>query len=759
MEQNQTIEDINILQKELLRAQLLVKVCQDLGACKDINESLTYLLNILVEKIEADRGSIFMNDEQTGELYSRFMKGNYHREIRLLNSQGLAGHVFTTGEALIVHDAYQDPRFDRSIDEKSGYQTNTILTVPIRSNIGVVMGVAQLLNKKDGPFTLDDKELVEEITKLASFSLANRQQIEKMSQNRKQEMDFLDVVSDITSEIKLSALLQKVMKEATRLLKADRGTLFLNDEKTDELFIETGEGVTKKSQIRFPNHLGIAGTVFTTGKSMNIPYAYADLRFNPSFDKTTGYFTRSILCVPVMTKEGKRIGVTQMLNKKGGAFNIEDESRLKAFTAQIAIAIENAKLFDDVQNIKNYNDSILQSMTNGVLTFNEKGKVMTCNVAAAKILGFREAQVAINMSSDEIFGEEQTWFHEKLQHVLQTSDVENLYDVNIKARDADISLNVSILPLLTASNEQLGAIVMLEDISSEKRLRSTMSRYMDSTLAEQIMSEQEEVLGGRSVEATVLFSDIRSFTTITEKLGAQGTVKLLNDYFTIMVECLRKEDGMLDKFIGDAIMAGFGLPVGHPDDEDRAVRCSIDMLRELKKWNILRQQIGDPPVDIGIGLATGIVVAGNIGSPKRMDYTMIGDAVNLGARIEGACKAYSAKLLISESTYKKLKGTYRIREVDWVQVKGKTQPVAIYEVLDGYDESDFPNVMDVVNHFSNGLHHYRKQNWERALEAFARVLEFHPGDNLSKTYIERCNILKKAELPKDWDGVWVMKTK
>ena len=102
----------------------------------------------------------------------------------------------------------------------------------------------------------------------------------------------------------------------TRLLKADRGTLFLNDEKTNELYIETGEGLRSK-QIRFPNHLGIAGSVFSTGKSMNIPYAYADLRFNPSFDKTTGYFTRSILCVPVVTKEGKRIGVTQMLNKKG----------------------------------------------------------------------------------------------------------------------------------------------------------------------------------------------------------------------------------------------------------------------------------------------------------------------------------------------------------------------------------------------------------------------------------------------------------
>ena len=159
-------------------------------------------------------------------------------------------------------------------------------------------------------------------------------------------------------------------------------------------------------------------------------------------------------------------------------------------------------------------------------------------------------------------------------------------------------------------------MIMLEDISSEKRLKSTMSRYMDANLAEQIMSDGEEMLGGKSVEATVLFSDVRSFTTITEKLGAQGTVKLLNDYFTIMMECIRKEGGMLDKFIGDAIMAGFGIPIGHNDDEDRAVRCSIDMLVQLKKWNTQRLKRNEPPVDIGIGPATGDIVAATSAHPN-----------------------------------------------------------------------------------------------------------------------------------------------
>ena len=139
-------------------------------------------------------------------------------------------------------------------------------------------------------------------------------------------------------------------------------------------------------EIRLPNTAGIAGAVFTTGHAINIPYAYADLRFNPAFDKRTGYFTRSILCVPIVNKNGKTIGVTQVLNKKGGPFTGEDEKRLKVFTAQLAISLENAKLFDDIQNMKNYNEGVLQSMSNGVVTLNEEGRIVTCNRSGLRIL-------------------------------------------------------------------------------------------------------------------------------------------------------------------------------------------------------------------------------------------------------------------------------------------------------------------------------------------------------------------------------------
>ena len=216
---------------------------------------------------------------------------------------------------------------------------------------------------------------------------------------------------------------------------------------------------------------------------------------------------------------------------------------------------------------------------------------------------------------------------------------------------------------------------------------------------------------------------------------------------------------MLDKFIGDAVMAAFGLPMAHDDDEDRAVRASIAMIRACKRWSQERVQRGQPPVDMGIGLNTDMVVSGNIGSAKRMDYTVIGDGVNLASRLESACKTYSAQILISENTFARLRGTYRIRGVDKVVVKGKTEPVGVYEVLDHHTEESFPNMMDVVSYFGEGIQHYRAARFPNAIAQFEKALVGHPKDKLSATYIERCRYLVANPPGEAWNGVWVMTSK
>jgi adenylate cyclase len=743
--------------RRLRHLELLLEVTRRMASYGTLDQVLQALVEMTTTELNAERGSLFLNDPDTNELYSRVAQGNIQREIRILNTSGIAGYVYTSGEALIIADAYADDRFNRSIDEQTGFQTRNILCVPIKTVKGEVIGVAQTLNKRTGKFTKHDLNLLEAMTSQGTLALQSAQFIERMQAIRRQEMEFIDVVSEVTADIKLGSLLQKVMGEATRLLNAERSTLFLNDEKTSELWSEVGQGL-ESVQIRLPNHLGIAGAVFTQGKAINIPYAYADLRFNPAFDKKTGYFTRSILCVPIVNKHGKVIGVTQVLNKRGGPFSGEDESRLRAFTAQISIALENAKLFADVQNMKNYNEAMLESMSNAVITLDETEKIATCNAAGLRILKATPTQI-LHKPAAEFFSGSNAWVQEKLKRVSETQVSELAMEAELIVGEEKLSVNLTALPLLSMEKKRIGSMLMLEDISSEKRMRSTMSRLMDPGIADQMLAGGVDTLGGKNVQATVLFSDIRGFTTITEQLGAQGTVALLNEYFTLMVDCIQREAGFLDKFIGDAIMAAFGIPVAHDDDADRSVRTAIGMIRELWAWNKVRNAEGKLPVDIGIGLNTDNVVSGTIGSKKRMDYTIIGDGVNLAARLESACKQYGAHILISEFTNKLLRGTYYSRELDLVVVKGKTQPVAIYEILDYHTEESYPNMTDAMRHFKAGLQKYRLQKWDDAKGEFNEVLALNDHDKAAKMYIERCDHFIANPPGADWDGVWVMESK
>ena len=770
MGNNKKLEDIKDLKAEIGRSKLLLDISRKIASIKNLSEILWTIVEFVTKNVDADRGTLFLNDEETNELYSRVAQGDLTREIRILNTVGIAGGIFQSQVGEIIHDVYSDERFNKDVDQETGYKTKNMICSPVRTVNGKIIGVIQVLNKNKGRFTKDNLEFVNSVATQAAVSIQNAQNNEFFEKKRAQEMEFISIVSDVTAEIDLSALLKRVMEEATRMLNADRATLFLNDEKTSELFsrVAMGEGM---GEIRLPNTAGIAGSVFTSGKTMNIPYAYADLRFNPAFDKQTGYFTRSILCVPVTNKNGKVIGCTQVLNKKGGKFTEEDESRLKAFTQQVAIALENAKLFDDVSKSRKYNESMLSSMSNGVITIDGEGKIVTCNKSGLKIFKVNEKNL-IGLDSNKFFTEKNQWIEEKINSVRDSKEPELIMDAEIEVLNQEtekneiISVNLTILPLINEDSDGrtdekesfLGILIMIEDISSEKRMKSTMSRYMDPGIADQLLEDGADIMGGLDTTATLLFSDLRSFTNITESLGAQGTVKLLNEYFEIMVECISEQGGMLDKFIGDAIMAAFGLPISHEDDEDRGVKAGINMIKRLWDWNDLREKDGKPPLDMGLGLNTDKIVAGNIGSQKRMDYTMIGDGVNLAARLESACKQYNARILISDFTFKKLKGTYRIRYIDDVVVKGKTEPVGVHEVLDYHSEKTFPNLMDVVNHFNEGRKKYISGDFQQAITSFKECLKINSEDKLSETYIDRCTQLI-SQKPKNWDGVWVMKSK
>ena len=579
--------------KRLHLAETLLHVSRTVSAMETLDEVLVALVELTVRETDADRGTLFLNDPATGELYSRVMQGERLREIRFLNDAGIAGRVFTSRESLIINDAYADPRFNRDVDEQTGYLTRSIVCAPVTTAKGEVIGVAQVLNKRSGDFDADDLALLEAMTSQASSALVSTRYLEHVDRQRAEEMEFLRLVSDISAELDLDALLQRVMAEATRLLRAERSTLFLRDERTAELFARVADG-DSVGEIRIPETAGIAGAVFTSGESINIAHAYADLRFNPELDRRTGFFTRSILCVPVVNIEGRTIGVTQVLNKRGGPFTAEDEQRLKAFTAQVSIALQNAKLFDDVQNMRNYSEAMLASMSNGVVTVDRNGAIATCNDGGGRILGTDRAAL-VGRHWSEVFGDAESVIGALVKRVAEdeTRRPELAMDVDLARLGTHVtgddrqrvSVNVTVHAALFSVNMlvgtdagNLGTMIVMEDISGEKRVRATMARYMDPALADQLVRQDQEILGGKSVEATVLFSDVRSFTALAEELGPQATVALLNDYFTIMVDCIQQHGGMLDKFIGDAIMAVYGAPLSSGRDPANAVESAVTMI-------------------------------------------------------------------------------------------------------------------------------------------------------------------------------------
>lgn len=283
----------------------------------------------------------------------------------------------------------------------------------------------------------------------------------------------------------------------------------------------------------------------------------------------------------------------------------------------------------------------------------------------------------------------------------------------------------------------------------------TFGHYVSYQVVDRLLKEPELVrLGGEKKELTVLFSDIRGFTTISESLDPESVVNLLNEYLTAMTKIVFKYDGVLDKYMGDAIMAFYGAPIEMADHADKACLTALEMIEELKELQVKWKETGVPVIDIGIGINSGQMVVGNMGSDVRFDYTVMGDSVNLGSRLEGTNKQYGTRIIVSEFTRKIINSKLNFRELDLVRVKGKKEPVRIYELMSEKDAQ--PSFLEA---FERGLTSYREMDWDGAESLFQQALSVKPEDGPSSIYIKRCLEYKKTPPSADWDGVYEMKTK
>jgi adenylate cyclase len=298
----------------------------------------------------------------------------------------------------------------------------------------------------------------------------------------------------------------------------------------------------------------------------------------------------------------------------------------------------------------------------------------------------------------------------------------------------------------------------MKEEREKRQIRQTFSLYVPRSVVEEMLEHPERLrLGGEKKELTVFFSDIRGFTTLSEQLPPEELVPQLNEYLTRMSQVVFDHQGTLDKYIGDAIMAIFGAPLTQEDHSYRACVTALDMIRTLEKLQREWKAQSKPVLHIGVGINTGLMMVGNMGSERRFDYTVLGDNVNLASRLEGLTKKYGVTIVISETTWGAVKGRFVGRELDVVQVKGKRKPVAIYELIARSEEADaYREPLEV---YHEALAQFRRKNWQGGLELFQKVESWWPGDPPSVLYQKRCRDLLENHPEESWSFVTILDSK
>lgn len=319
-----------------------------------------------------------------------------------------------------------------------------------------------------------------------------------------------------------------------------------------------------------------------------------------------------------------------------------------------------------------------------------------------------------------------------------------------------------IMPFIALSvTYAIAAVVSYAFEGQQKRvLRRAFSRYFSPNVVADILDNASEVeLGGKTIEATVFFSDIKDFTSIAEGFTPKDLVHFLNAYFSLASDIILRNEAMLDKYIGDAIMAIFGAPIMRPDNARVACLTALEIQEALAAHHTRPDRDPRMPVfTTRIGLHTGRMVVGNIGSTSRLDYTAIGDTVNLASRLEGVNKVFGTKIIISETTFAGADGAIVARPLDFLRVKGKAIPVRIFELV-GRRGEVAPAVVDTIARFEEGLALYHRRSFDEAGRIFAAILATDPSDAPSSTYVARCAELARVALPEDWDGVYTLTSK
>mgnify|MGYP001476350639 FL=1 len=528
-------------------------------------------------------------------------------------------------------------------------------------------------------FSPIDLKILEIISNHLTEALYNYELIENV-ESKKTELNIklleletlFDIGVAISSVLDVNDLAQEVLFRAIGVLNASKGMFLYQNQNSPILDILSifnwGDNkflLSNKIDVFQQMKNGNRGIILTSKHKTDV-----QKKLNEN----------NLLIVPLRANQNL-LGYMILCNKetrKGVEdFNELDLDILTSLSNQAAVAMDNANLFKEITEAKQFNESILGSIATGVITLNVLGEVDSVNKAGEKILKL-EQEAILNNHYMFLFEKDQ----EIIDIITKAEEINKIVtEINIPflTVSEDTIVNISAAPRIDVNGNLEGLVIAIEDISDVSKVKNTFKRYVSKQVVDNLLEDDTKLnLGGEEREVTILFTDIRGFTSMSENMKPEEVVTTLNEYFSEMIDIVFKYNGTLDKIIGDELMVVFGAPLAAEDDTERALNTAVEMQNKIKELNNIRKKRKEKPVLVGAGINKGYVVSGNIGSRDMMDYTVIGDTVNLGSRLCSA--AGPGEIIVSKEVTKNEDKHFNFEELEPINVKGKKDKINIFKV-------------------------------------------------------------------------------
>ena len=635
------------------------------------------ILRLTLGTIMASKGAIFVFDRDNSVL----------SELTSISIKEQFKDCTLSGKFLENISSYQYSHFefDNSIDWIEGdlrnylKSSNSKIIIPLFHKsklLGILCIGEKFMSEK---FTDIDYKILEIISNHLTEALFNYELLENVEQKKRElnikllELETLfDIGVAISSVLDVNELAEDVLFRAIGVLNASKGMFIRQNDQSPILDILSmfnwGDSkflLSKKIDVLNKINDGDGGLILTSNDKTELQKKLKE---------------DNLLVVPLRAKENL-LGFMILCDKETRSgvedFNELDLDILTSLSNQAAVAMDNAKLFKEITEAKQFNESILGSIATGVITINVLGEVDSVNKAGENIL---------KIDKDRIINNHYMFLFEKDPDVIEIITKTELSkkittEINIPFLTAsqETIVNVSAAPRIDINGNAEGLVIAIEDISDVSKVKNTFKRYVSKQVVDNLLEDETKLnLGGEEREVTILFTDIRGFTSMSENMEPEQVVMTLNEYFSEMIDIVFKHNGTLDKIIGDELMVVFGAPLAADDDTERALNTAVEMQNKIKELNDIRKQRGEDPVLVGAGINKGFVVSGNIGSRDMMDYTVIGDTVNLGSRLCSA--AGPGEIIVSKEVIKNQEDKFLFKELEPILVKGKKNKINIFKV-------------------------------------------------------------------------------